>query len=150
METNKTRDSMERLVAQRIRFQYGDARPILHWICSSRSPPSKSEPSSSNSLAETTSHFFKVILSATLQDKKLHIPNAFVAHCGKLLPKKAVFSNHMGNFWHVDVVNTENGVHFLNGWHNKDEDCTEEEDTTKEDDDGDDDDDEATLGKSRA
>ncbi|TXG64441.1 hypothetical protein EZV62_011435 [Acer yangbiense] len=47
----------------------------------------------------------------------LHVPDAFVAHCGKLLPKKAVLSNHMGNFWHVDVVNTENGVHFLNGWH---------------------------------
>ncbi|KAK2665204.1 hypothetical protein Ddye_003778 [Dipteronia dyeriana] len=46
-----------------------------------------------------------------------HIPDAFVAHCGKLLPKKAVLSNHLGKCWHVGVVNTENGVHFLNGWH---------------------------------
>ncbi|KAK2665193.1 hypothetical protein Ddye_003767 [Dipteronia dyeriana] len=31
----------------------------------------RAEPSSSNSLAETPSHFFKVILAATLQDRKL-------------------------------------------------------------------------------
>ncbi|KAK4848020.1 hypothetical protein QYF36_008240 [Acer negundo] len=60
--------------------------------------------------------FFKVYLPAR-NSHRLHIPDAFVAHCGKLLPKKAVLSNHMGNFWHVDVVNTENGMHFLNGWH---------------------------------
>ncbi|TXG64434.1 hypothetical protein EZV62_011428 [Acer yangbiense] len=59
---------------------------------------------------------FKVYLPAR-NSHRLHIPDAFVAHCGKLLPKKGVLSNHMGNFWHVDVVKTENGVHFLNGWH---------------------------------
>ncbi|KAK3195626.1 hypothetical protein Dsin_026936 [Dipteronia sinensis] len=60
--------------------------------------------------------FFKVYLPAR-NSHRLHIPDAFVADCGKLLPKKAVLSNHMGKFWHVDVVNTESGVHFLNGWH---------------------------------
>ncbi|KAK2663565.1 hypothetical protein Ddye_002139 [Dipteronia dyeriana] len=28
-----------------------------------------------------------------------------------------MLSNHMGKFWHVDMVDTEKGVHFLNGWH---------------------------------
>ncbi|KAI9181546.1 hypothetical protein LWI28_016025 [Acer negundo] len=116
METNKTRDSMERLVAQRIRFQYGDARPILHWICSSRSPPSKSEPSSSNSLAETTSHFFKVILSATLQDKKLRIPEKFVRKFGDELSDVATLRVPNGRVWHVRLTKDGKKIWFHVGW----------------------------------
>ncbi|KAL5790812.1 hypothetical protein ACOSQ2_005700 [Xanthoceras sorbifolium] len=65
---------------------------------------------------KTCPDFFKVYLPAR-NSHTLHIPDEFVARCGRTLPKTVMLSNHVGKFWHVNAAYTEQGVNFLNGWH---------------------------------
>ncbi|KAK3195637.1 hypothetical protein Dsin_026947 [Dipteronia sinensis] len=77
----------------------------------------RAEPSSSNSLAETPSHFFKVILAATLQDKKLRIPEKFVRNFGDELSDVATLRVPNGRVWHVRLTKDGKKVWFHVGWH---------------------------------
>ncbi|KAK1559681.1 hypothetical protein Q3G72_017220 [Acer saccharum] len=77
----------------------------------------RAEPSSSNSLAETPSHFFKVILAATLQDKKLRIPEKFVRKFGDELSDVASLRDPNGQVWHVKLVKDGKEIWFHDGLH---------------------------------
>ncbi|KAL5858075.1 hypothetical protein ACOSQ3_005533 [Xanthoceras sorbifolium] len=70
----------------------------------------RAEPSSSNSLADTPSHFFKVILADTLQDKKLRIPEKFVRKFGEELSDVAT------RVWHLRLTKDGNKFWFHVGW----------------------------------
>ncbi|KAK2665197.1 hypothetical protein Ddye_003771 [Dipteronia dyeriana] len=79
---------------------------------SSRGEP----PSSSNPSAETPSHFFKVILPATLQDKKLMIPEKFVRKFGDELSAVAKLTVPNGHAWHVGFTKDGRKMWFDDGW----------------------------------
>ncbi|KAK1559965.1 hypothetical protein Q3G72_020626 [Acer saccharum] len=76
----------------------------------------RAEPRSSNSLAETPSHFFKVILTATLQDKKLRIPEKFVRKFGDELSDVATLRIPNGRVWHVRLTKDGKKIWFHVGW----------------------------------
>ncbi|KAH7575165.1 hypothetical protein JRO89_XS02G0056600 [Xanthoceras sorbifolium] len=57
------------------------------------------EPLLSNSMEETPSHFFKVILPETLSDKKLRIPDMFVRKFGYELSAFATLTAPNGRVW---------------------------------------------------
>ncbi|KAK3195632.1 hypothetical protein Dsin_013406 [Dipteronia sinensis] len=77
----------------------------------------RGEPSSSNPSSETPSHFFKVILPATLQDKKLMIPEKFVRKFGDELSAVAKLTVPNGHAWHVGFTKDGRKMWFDDGWH---------------------------------
>ncbi|KAK1559151.1 hypothetical protein Q3G72_011214 [Acer saccharum] len=76
----------------------------------------RGEPSSSNPSTETPSHFFKVILPATLQDKKLVIPEKFVRKFGDELSAVAKLTVPNGHAWHVGFTKAGRKMWFDDGW----------------------------------
>ncbi|KAL5788463.1 hypothetical protein ACOSP7_005412 [Xanthoceras sorbifolium] len=62
------------------------------------------EPLLSNSMEETPSHFFKVILPETLSDKKLRIPDMFVRKFGYELSAFATLTAPNGRVWQVGLT----------------------------------------------
>ncbi|KAL5855698.1 hypothetical protein ACOSQ4_005500 [Xanthoceras sorbifolium] len=69
------------------------------------------------SMAETASHFFKVILPQTLEDKKLSIPEKFVRKFGDELSTVATVRVPNGCVWHVGLMKDGRRVWFSDGWH---------------------------------
>ncbi|KAJ0010567.1 hypothetical protein Pint_34135 [Pistacia integerrima] len=61
--------------------------------------------------------FFQVVLPATLEAKKLKIPDAFVEHLNGFLVA-VVMRNKMGKLWHVSLRYIHNEVFFQHGWEN--------------------------------
>ncbi|KAJ0010563.1 hypothetical protein Pint_34139 [Pistacia integerrima] len=61
--------------------------------------------------------FFQVVLPATLEAKKLKIPDAFVEHLNGF-PVAVVMQNKMGKLWHVSLRYIHNEVFFQHGWEN--------------------------------
>ncbi|TXG64425.1 hypothetical protein EZV62_011419 [Acer yangbiense] len=76
----------------------------------------RTEPISSNPLAETPFHFFKVILPATLEEKKLRIPEKFVRKFGDELSDVAKLRVPNGRVWHVRLTKDGNKIWFHVGW----------------------------------
>ncbi|KAK2665194.1 hypothetical protein Ddye_003768 [Dipteronia dyeriana] len=74
-------------------------------------------PSSSTSLTETSSHFFKVILSATIEEKKMRIPEKFVSKFGNELSNVAKMRLSNGRVWHVKLVKDGKDIWFHDGLH---------------------------------
>ncbi|KAL5790799.1 hypothetical protein ACOSQ2_005687 [Xanthoceras sorbifolium] len=77
----------------------------------------RGEPSSPNPLAQTPSHFFKVILPATLEDKKLRIPENFVRKFGDELSAAVTLTVPNGRTWHVQLTKDEKKIWLHDGWH---------------------------------
>ncbi|KAK3195647.1 hypothetical protein Dsin_026957 [Dipteronia sinensis] len=77
----------------------------------------RAEPISSNPLAETPFHFFKVILPATLEEKKLRIPEKFVRKFGDELSDVASLRVPNGQVWHVRLTKDGKKIWFHVGWH---------------------------------
>ncbi|KAI9181512.1 hypothetical protein LWI28_015737 [Acer negundo] len=77
----------------------------------------RSEPISSNPLAESPFHFFKVILPATLEEKKLRIPEKFVRKFGDELSDVATLRVPNGQVWHVRLTKDGKKIWFHVGWH---------------------------------
>ncbi|KAL5790805.1 hypothetical protein ACOSQ2_005693 [Xanthoceras sorbifolium] len=71
----------------------------------------------SNSMAETPSHFYKVILPETIADKKLRIPEKFVREFGDELPDVVRFIVPNGQVWRVGLMKDGRNVWFHDGWH---------------------------------
>ncbi|KAJ0077451.1 hypothetical protein Patl1_35696 [Pistacia atlantica] len=61
--------------------------------------------------------FFQVVLPATLEPKKLKIPDAFVEHLNGF-SVAVVMRNKMGKLWHVSLRYIHNEVFFQHGWEN--------------------------------
>ncbi|KAK9287084.1 hypothetical protein L1049_015494 [Liquidambar formosana] len=59
--------------------------------------------------------FFKVYLPQHSSERML-IPSAFIARLNKIVPEKTILRNCHGRIWNVDLVETEDGVFFHNGW----------------------------------
>ncbi|KAK1558771.1 hypothetical protein Q3G72_006385 [Acer saccharum] len=77
----------------------------------------RAEPISSNLLAETPFHFFKVMLPATLEEKKLMIPEKFVRKFGDELSDVASLRVPNGQVWHVRLTKDGKKIWFHVGWH---------------------------------
>ncbi|KAK1559591.1 hypothetical protein Q3G72_016188 [Acer saccharum] len=77
----------------------------------------RTEPSSLTSLTEPPSHFFKVILPATLEEKKLIIPEKFVRRFGDEISDVAKMRLPNGSVWHVKLVKDGKNIWFHDGWH---------------------------------
>ncbi|KAL5788452.1 hypothetical protein ACOSP7_005401 [Xanthoceras sorbifolium] len=77
----------------------------------------RSEPISSNPLVETPFHFFKVILPATLEDKKLRIPEKFVRKFRDELSAVVTLTVPNGRIWHVQLTKDEKNIWLHDGWH---------------------------------
>ncbi|KAI9182213.1 hypothetical protein LWI28_023175 [Acer negundo] len=77
----------------------------------------RTEPSSSTSLTEPPLHFFKVILPATLEEKKLIIPEKFVRRFGDEISDVAKMRLPNGSVWHVKLVKDGKNIWFHDGWH---------------------------------
>ncbi|KAL5855705.1 hypothetical protein ACOSQ4_005507 [Xanthoceras sorbifolium] len=71
----------------------------------------------SNSMAETPSHFYKVILPETIADKKLRIPEKFVREFGDELSDVVRFIVPNGQVWRVGLMKDGRNVWFHDGWH---------------------------------
>ncbi|KAK3195645.1 hypothetical protein Dsin_026955 [Dipteronia sinensis] len=78
----------------------------------------RTEPSSSTSLTEPLSHFFKVILCATIEEKKLRLPEKFVRKFRDELSAVVTLTVPNGRTWHVQLTKEEKKIWFLHdGWH---------------------------------
>ncbi|KAK3219433.1 hypothetical protein Dsin_013403 [Dipteronia sinensis] len=77
----------------------------------------RAEPISSNPLAVTPFHFFKVVLPATLEEKKLRIPENFVRKFGDELCAIVTLTVPNGRTWHVKLKKDEKKIWFHDGWH---------------------------------
>ncbi|KAK3195635.1 hypothetical protein Dsin_026945 [Dipteronia sinensis] len=77
----------------------------------------RAEPISSNPLAVTPFHFFKVVLPATLEEKKLRIPEKFVRKFGDELCAIVTLTVPNGRTWHVKLKKDEKKIWFHDGWH---------------------------------
>ncbi|KAL5790808.1 hypothetical protein ACOSQ2_005696 [Xanthoceras sorbifolium] len=64
-----------------------------------------------------SSHFFKVILSSTLEDKKLRIPEKFARIFGDELSNAATLTVPNGRVWQVGLTKDGRKIWFQNGWH---------------------------------
>ncbi|KAH7575164.1 hypothetical protein JRO89_XS02G0056500 [Xanthoceras sorbifolium] len=62
------------------------------------------------------SHFFKVILNSTLEDKKLRIPEKFVRIFGDELSAIATLTIPNGRVWQVGLTKDERKIWFDGGW----------------------------------
>ncbi|KAK1560332.1 hypothetical protein Q3G72_025346 [Acer saccharum] len=72
----------------------------------------------SSMAACTPSHFFKIILPSTLQDKKLGIPKVFVKKFGNELSTLATLTVPNGHVWNVELMKDERNIWFRGGgWH---------------------------------
>ncbi|KAK0583296.1 hypothetical protein LWI29_035531 [Acer saccharum] len=71
----------------------------------------------SNSLADTCSHFFKIILPDTLQHKELGIPEKFVKKYGDGLRSAATLTVPNGRAWQVGLRKDGETICFSDGWH---------------------------------
>ncbi|KAJ4716410.1 B3 domain-containing transcription factor VRN1 [Melia azedarach] len=69
-----------------------------------------------NSLPEPP-HFFKIVLTSTLEEKKLRIPQKFVRKFGHELPNTATLIVPNGSCWSVDLKKDGKNVWFCDGWH---------------------------------
>ncbi|XP_031249457.1 B3 domain-containing transcription factor VRN1-like [Pistacia vera] len=69
-------------------------------------------------LEETPSHFFKVILSSTLEDKKLMIPGKFARKFWSELSGVAKLRVSSGLVWQVGLTKYARKIWFKDGWHN--------------------------------
>ncbi|KAL5788449.1 hypothetical protein ACOSP7_005398 [Xanthoceras sorbifolium] len=87
--------------------------PVTKEMTSTR----RTEPISSSSLAEAPSHFFKIILPATLEEKKLRIPEKFVRKFGDELSDVATIRVPNGRVWHVKLIKEGKKIWFHDGWH---------------------------------
>ncbi|KAI9182689.1 hypothetical protein LWI28_027902 [Acer negundo] len=75
----------------------------------------RTDPSSSTSLTETAPHFFKVILPATIEEKKMRIPEKFVRKFGDELSDVASLRDPNGQVWHVKLVKDGKEIWFHDG-----------------------------------
>ncbi|KAK8321054.1 hypothetical protein V6Z11_A12G077200 [Gossypium hirsutum] len=66
--------------------------------------------------APKTPHFFKIILEATIRDKKLGIPRKFVKKYGKGLSSSVLLTVPSGDTWHAQLTKSDGVVWFQNGW----------------------------------
>ncbi|TYH37960.1 hypothetical protein ES332_D12G077100v1 [Gossypium tomentosum] len=66
--------------------------------------------------ASKTPHFFKIILEATIRDKKLGIPRKFVRKYGKGLSSSVLLTVPSGDTWHAQLTKSDGVVWFQNGW----------------------------------
>ncbi|KAK3195648.1 hypothetical protein Dsin_026958 [Dipteronia sinensis] len=76
----------------------------------------RTDPSSSTSLTEKP-HFFKVILPATIEEKKMRIPEKFVRKFGDELSDVATMRLPNGHVWHVKLVKDGKEIWFHDGLH---------------------------------
>ncbi|PIA41529.1 hypothetical protein AQUCO_02200155v1 [Aquilegia coerulea] len=63
------------------------------------------------------SHFFKIIHSSCIQDRRLTIPKKFIRIFGKELANVVVLKVPSNKHWEVELVEDEGQVWFQNGWH---------------------------------
>ncbi|KAK3195629.1 hypothetical protein Dsin_026939 [Dipteronia sinensis] len=63
------------------------------------------------------SHFFKVILNSTLEDKKLRIPEKFVRIFGNEFSNEVTLTVPNGRVWQVGLTKEEQKIWFHDGWH---------------------------------
>ncbi|XP_062145595.1 B3 domain-containing protein At4g01580-like isoform X2 [Alnus glutinosa] len=71
----------------------------------------------SSSMAGTRpSHFFKIILPSTIDDKKLRIPEKFVREFGDELFAVATLTTPNGHFWKVRLEKSDKEIWFHDGW----------------------------------
>ncbi|KAL5790789.1 hypothetical protein ACOSQ2_005677 [Xanthoceras sorbifolium] len=77
----------------------------------------KAEPISSDSAVETPTHFLQVIRPATLEEKKLMIPQKFVRDFGNELSPVATLTVPNGRVWHVVLAKDGGKIWFYDGWH---------------------------------
>ncbi|KAL5788446.1 hypothetical protein ACOSP7_005395 [Xanthoceras sorbifolium] len=77
----------------------------------------KAEPISSDSAVETPTHFLQVIRPATLEEKKLMIPQKFVRDFGNELSPVATLTVPNGRVWHVGLAKDGGKIWFYDGWH---------------------------------
>ncbi|KAI9181536.1 hypothetical protein LWI28_015908 [Acer negundo] len=63
------------------------------------------------------SHFFKVILNSTLEDKKLRIPEKFVRIFGDELSNEVTLTVPNGRVWQVGLTKEGRKIWFHDGWH---------------------------------
>ncbi|KAH7575169.1 hypothetical protein JRO89_XS02G0057300 [Xanthoceras sorbifolium] len=87
--------------------------PVTKEMTSTR----RTEPISSSSLAEAPSHFFKIILPANLEEKKLRIPEKFVRKFGDELSDIATIRVPNGRVWYVKLTKEGKEIWFHDGWH---------------------------------
>ncbi|XP_031249456.1 B3 domain-containing transcription factor VRN1-like [Pistacia vera] len=76
----------------------------------------KVQPCKSKSLAETSPHFFKVILPSTLEEKKLGIPERFAKMFGDELSSVAMLTIPDGHVWPVGLTREGSKFWFQDGW----------------------------------
>ncbi|XP_059435029.1 B3 domain-containing transcription factor VRN1-like [Corylus avellana] len=62
------------------------------------------------------SHFFKIILPSTIDDKKLRIPVKFVMEFGYELSDVATLTVPNGHFWQVGLEKANKEIWFDDGW----------------------------------
>ncbi|KAJ0076892.1 hypothetical protein Patl1_36268 [Pistacia atlantica] len=77
----------------------------------------KGEPVTSNSFMEKSSHFFKVILPSSLEEKKLEIPQMFVKRFGNELSDIATLEVPNGRVWLIGLTKDGSKIWFRDGWH---------------------------------
>ncbi|KAJ0011049.1 hypothetical protein Pint_34522 [Pistacia integerrima] len=77
----------------------------------------KGEPVTSNSFMEKSSHFFKVILPSSLEEKKLGIPQMFVKKFGNELSDIATLEVPNGRAWLIGLTKDGTKIWFRDGWH---------------------------------
>ncbi|KAL5788447.1 hypothetical protein ACOSP7_005396 [Xanthoceras sorbifolium] len=68
-------------------------------------------------MAETPSHFFRVVLPSNLKDKKLKIPENFARNFGNELSAVATLRVPNGRVWHVGLTKRGRKIWFQDGWH---------------------------------
>ncbi|XP_062152528.1 B3 domain-containing protein At4g01580-like [Alnus glutinosa] len=72
---------------------------------------------SSSMAGRRPSHFFKIILPSTMDDKKLRIPEKFVREFGDELSDVATLTvPNNGHFWQVGLEKANKEIWFQNGW----------------------------------
>ncbi|KAJ0011044.1 hypothetical protein Pint_34525 [Pistacia integerrima] len=77
----------------------------------------KGEPVTSDSFMEKSSHFFKVILPSSLEEKKLEIPQMFVKKFGNELSDIATLEVPNGRVWLIGLTKDGTKIWFRDGWH---------------------------------
>ncbi|KAJ0077168.1 hypothetical protein Patl1_35981 [Pistacia atlantica] len=77
----------------------------------------KGEPVTSNSFMEKSSHFFKVILPSSLEEKKLEIPQMFVKKFGNELSDITTLEVPNGRVWLIGLTKDGTKIWFRDGWH---------------------------------
>ncbi|KAF8017513.1 hypothetical protein BT93_H2633 [Corymbia citriodora subsp. variegata] len=68
------------------------------------------------SFALETPHFFKIVLSQTVQTRRLGIPKRFVRKYGKNLPKTVCLRVPNGGSWRVELEKWDDMVYLSRGW----------------------------------